>query len=242
MGADEASRLLSGEAARSQLEGQQPRPPLSASPPGAASFLVSEQARQAESVGPPNGGRLRDGVALPLEGRGYQRRVRPRRDRFYGTDETIAQLLYAGERLAAAFPGTAPMLVGDISRAEGGRIRPHRSHQTGRDVDIAYLERGNPKRTAFRRSLPAREIDLEKTWFLMETFLLTGRVEFIFVDHGLLAGLMAQASLSGWSEAGVKALFLTVDAPPRAQPIRHSPGHDSHFHVRFTCPQGDACE
>jgi hypothetical protein len=241
MTADAVGRLLSGDAARAQVEHRHHREPVSASPPGAPSFVVPMGERRAQSVGPPNDGTLQAGVALPTSGDGFLRRVRPKRDRFYGTDETIAQIVYAGARLAAAFPGTQPMLVGDISRANGGKIRPHRSHQTGRDADIAYLEVGNPTRTAFRRSLAPREIDFEKTWFLMETFLLTGRVEFIFVDRSLMAGLKAQATLSGWGAVELERLFLGEGNARNAPPIRHSPGHDAHFHIRFVCPQGDVC-
>lgn len=213
---------------------------LPAAPEGIPDWRVPPESRRSRSVGAPNDGRLEHGVPLPLEGPGF---VRFDRDSHYGTDETIALIEYAAARLALAFPGTAPMLVGAISREEGGKLPHHRSHRTGRDVDIAFFERGNVGRTLFNEALTADDVDYAKSWFVLEALITTGRVEYVFADHSLHAGLMAAAREAGWDEDTLDAFFLLEDESGYRGIIRHAPGHLAHFHVRFRCPEGDGdCE
>src|SRR5688572_13813342 len=86
------------------------------------------------SVGRPNRGRLINGVALP-EAEGIEI-MNPERN--FGTRVTVDSLLAAVAEVRATHPNTPPLRVGDISRAPGGYIRPHRSHQNGLDVDLGY--------------------------------------------------------------------------------------------------------
>ena len=188
------------------------------------------------SVGAPFDGRLENAVALPTEGPGFRRRDR---DRYYGTHETIAMLKWAGSRRVEAYPGTAPMLVGDISEKPGGRVPPHRSHRTGRDADIAFFESGNVDRAHFKGNLRVHEIDMDKSWFLIETLLSTGRVQYIFVNRRLIPHLVRRARRFGWSERSIKKIFVRHKDKSRGAPIRHASGHTYHFHVRFYCPAGD---
>lgn len=207
-----------------------------AAPPTWAESAVPPDARKARSVGAPNSGRLVDAVALPETGDGFRRRDR---DTCYGTDETVALLEYAGAQLAAAFPGTAPFFVGDMSDDDGGRLSPHKSHQSGRDVDIGFLERRNRARTRFDKKTPSDALDYVKTWFIIETLLMTGRVQYVFVNQSRIGGLMTAAAEAGWPEADIDALFLEKGETPRRGVIRQTAGHTAHFHVRFRCPVGD---
>ncbi len=205
----------------------------------ASTWRVDPEERRASSVGAPNDGRLKGGVRLPAEGPGFLRRKRGSQ---WGTDETIALTTWAAGRMAEAFPGTAPLVVGDISRAKGGRIRPHRSHQSGRDVDIAFPEKGNRDRTRFNGKLRAGGVDFDKAWFVLESLLLTDRVEYIFADRKLLGPLAKAARRAGWPESELDPLILMPGEKGYRGIIRHAPGHGAHFHVRFKCPEGDdAC-
>ena len=188
------------------------------------------------SKGAPNAGRLDGSLRLPASGPGYVRRSR---GNHYGTNETIALIHHLGAALVASYPDTAPLLIGDISAEHGGPLPPHRSHQSGRDVDIAFPEQANTARSAFNSKLTVDAIDMEKAWFALDTLITTGRVRFIFVHKQLLAPLRAEAKRVGWDDASLNRLF--IDPRRRRGPgvVRHAPGHLAHFHVRFHCPSGD---
>lgn len=214
--------------------------PTVAEPEEVPDWRVPADERRARSVGRPNKGRLEHGVPLPMSGLGY---TRFDRDSHFGTDETIAVIEYAAARVAYAFPGTAPMLVGAISKEDGGAITHHHSHRTGRDVDIAFFEKGNTTRRFFNNDLTVEGIDMVKSWYLLETLMLTGRVEYIFADRSLHAALSAQAEASGWGPDELDSFFLLDGESGYRGIIRHAGGHLDHFHVRFRCPEGDSdCE
>jgi len=161
------------------------------------------------------------------------------KERYYGTDETIALIQYVGRRLHATYPHSAPMFIGDISKKGGGRVPPHGSHRTGRDVDIAFFEKGNEERKHFNGRLSLSELDVEKSWFLIETLLLTEQVLYIFINQRLLPAFRAHARDVGWDDADLDRFFLMPDAKRRRGLIRHASGHTYHFHVRFKCPKGE---
>jgi murein endopeptidase len=211
----------------------------SASSPNESTFLVAPSKRQARAVGSPNRGTLRNGLALPKKGPGY-RRVHAKR--FYGTDETIALLRYLGSKLAEAYPGSEPLLVGAISKKNGGKAGSHLSHQNGNDVDWAYLENGNPKRRYYNAKVRSNQLDYEKNWFLFEVAILTGRIKSIFVDKAMLPHLYSAATQSGWSEDALRPIFGNRSFQGTHRIIRHWPGHTYHAHVRLKCSKGDkAC-
>lgn len=56
----------------------------------------------------------------------------------WGTEETVRYLARAVDRVRELHPGGHPLFVGDLSQRRGGYLRPHLSHQTGRDADISY--------------------------------------------------------------------------------------------------------
>jgi murein endopeptidase len=202
-----------------------------------SSWAVDPSDRQATSIGKPNAGRLHNGVLLPRTGVGYSRRTNVK-ERYYGTDETIALIDYLGKRLHATYPHSAPMFIGDISKKGGGRVAPHGSHRTGRDVDIAFFEKSNKERTHFNGRLSLSELDVEKSWFLIETLLLTDQVLYIFINSRLLGAFRAHAREVGWDDVDLDRFFLMPDAKNRRGLIRHASGHTYHFHVRFKCPPG----
>ena len=91
------------------------------------------------SYGPSNQGTLLRPAMLPVRGEGY---VIPgkwrRRGLRYGTDELVAFVVHTGRRVHALLPRST-MQVADLSPRRGGPSRWHRSHQTGRDVDILFF-------------------------------------------------------------------------------------------------------
>ncbi len=195
---------------------------------------------RAEVVGSPNGGRLVNAQAIPRQSPGLRSINRSKK---YACDQTIAVLQRVGQRLEQRYPGTQPLLVGALSYAQGGRAGRHRSHQNGLDADIAYFEKGNPKRRHYNGRVTHQELDYEKNWFVIETMLLTGKVNYIFVDRRQLPSFRKAASRAGWSEAALRRLFGDTKFQGAGRIIRHWKGHTYHAHVRFTCPRSDKrCE
>ena len=194
-----------------------PPPPL---PPGLDGAL---------SVGTPSRGRLKDAVQLPespLYTRGFDRWL-------WGSTHTIESLITAiGDfRAQSGFEGE--IVIGSMSLRRGGRFRPHRSHQSGRDVDVRLpLLPGIPL-TAFPN---ADEIDWPAAWELVSALVRTGEVEVIFLE-GPLQRRLYQAAL--WEGADPEQLREVIAWPNRKGNeraiVRHSRGHDGHIHVRFRC-------
>jgi penicillin-insensitive murein endopeptidase len=110
------------------------------------------------SVGTHARGALLRGVELPEEGAGYHVPAAWRlRHRQYATEEVVRWLTGAFGRVASELPGSVAA-VGDLSRSGGGRSLQHKSHGSGRDVDIFYYavdpqgQPVRPERAMFRFS------------------------------------------------------------------------------------------
>ena len=191
---------------------------------------------RSESMGKASEGRLKHGRRMPRRGQGF---VRKNDKAAWGTDETVALLSWAAAEMTRRYPGTVPMVVGDLSDEDGGRLRPHLSHQSGRDADVGYYFKGNKRITHFR-SATRKDLDAEKTWTLLDLLLATGQVQYLFVDRRFHKLLFRQAMAMGWAEAEARKLFeAPVGRAKRSGVIRHIPGHKHHFHVRFHCPEDD---
>jgi hypothetical protein len=192
--------------------------------------------KTSESIGAPNGGSLRHARKLPAEGPGWVCMS----DRVYGTDETLLLLSWAMAEVERRFAGTAPVVVGDISAEGGGKLSPHRSHQSGRDADIGYYLLGNIPARKFER-MNEQNFDAEKSWQLLENLLRTGEVMFVFVDYELQPLLYQAALGNGWADSTLAGVFQYPEGKSaRTGIVRHSSGHADHFHVRFRCPRTDA--
>lgn len=122
------------------------------------------------------------------------------------------------------FPDAPKVGIHDLSRRYGGRIHPHVSHRTGRDVDIRLVFKKPPRRKGLVRGRPST-IHKERMWFLVKTLVDTCDVEFIFLDKRLKWTLYRFAKKQGMPLLELRSLFRGF--------ILHWPGHDDHMHVRF---------
>ncbi|HPM75868.1 MAG TPA: penicillin-insensitive murein endopeptidase [bacterium] len=188
----------------------------------------------AGSVGRPDDGELRDGV--PLASSPDILVLEPAKA--YGTKELVDLLEMAAEEMRLAYPETAPLVVGHLSQKGGGTLSPHRSHQSGRDVDVAMYTKDNQLVRGFR-GMSAQRLDIEKTWYFMETLLETGRVQYILLDWNLqqimyeeLRVVYPQQQLSQWFQ-------YPRGRGERRGIIRHAAGHADHLHIRIHCPETD---
>ena len=78
-----------------------------------------------------------------------------RPDFSYAVRETVDALAQAFRSVRRQFPDSAPARLNHISAKDGGYLRPHRSHQSGRDADIGLFYKGDrfPPRGALRERL-----------------------------------------------------------------------------------------
>lgn len=190
---------------------------------------------RARSVGGPTRGSLRDAQCLPESGPGFIAFSENR----CATDETIRLLLFAIGEVMREYPSSPPVVIGALSRPTGGRLKPHKSHRSGRDVDIGYFAvKDRPMRTF--TDLSRDEIDYDKTFYLMAALIATGRVDFLFVNYALQPRFVEAARRLGYDDEQISYLFqYPRGRGSRTGLIRHARGHLRHFHVRFACPRGD---
>ncbi|MBX3246679.1 MAG: penicillin-insensitive murein endopeptidase [Myxococcales bacterium] len=188
------------------------------------------------SVGAPNRGRLVEAEPLPPNP-GYMIRDR---GRAFGTLETVLWLQDAVQAVQDRHPRSPRIRVHDISLREGGPMIGHRSHQSGRDVDISLYQRRCPDGVCPMRRMNPEDLDVERTFTLFEHWLKNEQVEAIFLDYALQAPLVAEGRRRGYSRAQLARWFQNPHGP--AYPlgtVRHFPLHRDHAHVRFVCPDTD---
>lgn len=192
-----------------------------------------------QSVGATNRGKLTGATRLP-EGKGY---VRRNPNRAWGTELTVSHLQDAMAAYRKKYKKGPDFVIGDISNKEGGPMKPHKSHQSGRDVDIGLLAKDGRQLERFERMKPDT-IDAERVWYLMKQLLDTGDIEYIFIVYELQQPLYEAALASGMSASKLESIFQYPNGKRSYKAIiRHSRGHDGHMHVRFKCPRGDsACK
>lgn len=189
-----------------------------------------------QSIGRPDDGELVHGIVIPAHP-GYVVRTP---ERAY-VARHVADLIARGFDAVLALDESAPRVqIRDASLPSGGRIRAHRSHQSGRDVDLVYYQRRCPSGTCNRRWMRPDMLDARLQWALLETWLREGAVEYVFVDHDLQEPLWRAAREAGATREELARWFQWPRAPHvRSGVIRHVPRHDEHLHVRFRCAASD---
>jgi len=182
------------------------------------------------SIGRPAHGRLVRGVELPDRPDLYSRR---KPEEAYGSTHAITQVMAAIIRFRHETGFTRNISIGGISKARGGRFRPHKSHQSGRDIDIRMPVIASSEG---KKSISSGDIDWKLTWKLMHAFISSGEVEYIFLDHPLQKKLYKAARELGVSK---EELAGWIQWPNKAKTnkgvVRHVKGHRVHFHVRIRC-------
>jgi len=150
----------------------------------------------------------------------------------YATRETIEGLMQAFRSVHRQFPDSAPARLSHLGAKDGGPLRPHRSHQSGRDADVGFFYKGDrfPPR-GVRREL---FMDPARNWALIRALVTETDVEMILIDHTVQSWIRRYALEQGEDAGWVDGLFQGKGA---LRPIvRHAPGHATHIHVRFFNP------
>jgi penicillin-insensitive murein endopeptidase len=184
-----------------------------------------------------------------VRGPGFER-YRPQGEHYYGVPRLVRALERVAQAVAEERPGGAPLLIGDLSARRGGRIPGHRSHRTGRDVDLLFYvttPSGTPVRSPgfipFGPDGLARvgetteyvRFDVERNWLLVrelvtsdlgiQLLLVSGELEALLVDYAVARGEPPEVI---WR--AVATLIEPTD----------STKHDDHFHVRIGCSREEA--
>jgi len=190
---------------------------------------------RATSVGTTTRGRLHNAVRLG-PGPGYRLRF-PKNT--YTIPSVVKTLTRCTARMKRRFKGTADILIGDLSRATGGRFPPHVSHQSGRDADVGYYIVGNVQNKTMYR-LKSHDVDYEKTWELLLCFLAEDEVVRVFMDTPIQKRMAKYLEETKRLDARrIDRLFAAVGDITDSALIQHAPNHDTHLHVRFACEPED---
>jgi penicillin-insensitive murein endopeptidase len=225
----------------------------------APSSSVAEEQEPAESdsvsCGRVNRGGLAAAATLELEGPGYlipePWRTRGLR---YGTQELVGLIRRAAAAVEREHPG-ARLGVADLSRRRGGSAAQHRSHQSGRDVDLIYfaldgsgqpvapggcMPSYRPDRTASccyspKKDVAPRRFDVARNWALVKAMLTDehARVRVIFMSLGVRNWLLEHAARLGEPRALIRRAEDILMRPPGAR------AHTDHMHVRIACTLDD---
>jgi len=157
-------------------------------------------------------------------------------ERSYGRQELVDVINYSACVMQEVY-GTQ-LMVHDLSREGGGRLRPHKSHRNGRDADVGIygydVARGEYYNTTHSikkkgRLHPNFDNDraLDANWLFLDS-LVGGQyeIDMIFLDRALINGLrsyvVGKYGADNWKKVG--------------KVLRHEPGHATHYHIRTKVP------
>ncbi|WGE78010.1 penicillin-insensitive murein endopeptidase [Actinobacillus equuli subsp. haemolyticus] len=188
-------------------------------------------AGQPQAIGGYSNGCIIGAQPLALKGEGYQV-IRSARNRFYGHPDLLSFLQRLAKNTKNA--GLPPILIGDMGMPAGGRFSSgHASHQTGLDADIWFrfgpMDAETAKNPIGLATLmvnrDAQVVD-ERVWTSQHATMVKlaaqdARVDRIFVNPAIKVKLC--------NTAGSDRNWL--------RKVRPWYGHDSHMHVRLSCPQ-----
>ncbi len=153
-------------------------------------------------------------------------------ERTYGRQELVDVINYSACVMKEVYD--VPLVVHDLSREGGGRLRPHKSHHNGRDVDVGIygydvVEGRYYNATTKMKKRGGLHPDFNNTQALDANWLFIDsvvrgpfEVEMIFLDQKLINGLrsyvVGKYGMQRWNEVGGV--------------LRHEPGHSTHYHIR----------
>lgn len=198
------------------------------------------------SMGHANRGFLRNGVPLASSETIHVRRSAHNQN--YGTAELVALIEYGARAVARLHPGSR-LAVGDLSQQGGGRIRPHRSHRSGRDADIGFYMLDADSRplndpgvfvrmgrdgTGTRRGVQY-VFDTARNWTFVEALVThpTIHAQYIFIARPLIEQLLGHARRVRANSESIERARRVLHQPSRGAP------HWGHFHLRIYCASDD---
>jgi penicillin-insensitive murein DD-endopeptidase len=224
---------------------------LAAVASGCASLGVVDDGTSV-SWGKANRGGIANPARLPDDGDAYRVPARwSERGLRYGTDELVDLVIQVSRRIAMTWPD-ARMTVADLSPERGGRSRWHRSHQSGRDVDLVFFATdlaGRPVELEQMRRFggdgvsiddaelaePRVVFDVPRNWSMVRAVVEHpgAAVQHVFVYEPLAQLMLDHARTIGEPESVVERARQLLKQPGDTAP------HDDHLHVRILCSPAD---
>lgn len=185
------------------------------------------------SIGTPDSAVIINSVVLPAD---------PRWETIsqaesWANSETITAIQIVVGKVHETFPGTPPIMIGDISDHDGGRLKRHASHQSGRDVDFGFYYKAG--KCPWFTTGTAATLDLPRNWAFVRAIITCTDAETIFLDTGIQKLLYGYALSIGEDKDWLNRVFRFPRGSPSAI-ICYARGHRSHYHVRFHNPVAEA--
>lgn len=202
------------------------------------------------SVGVPHDGVLTHGMPLKRKGAGY--RLYRKNGRHYGNPRLVRAIEHAALAVQKARPKSPALLVGDLSQRFGGQLQGHRSHRSGRDVDLllyALTPDGRPVESPGFIRFGADglghtdenkfyRIDVERLWILTKAFVESpeANVQWMFIARWL------EALIIEYARAKQEDPELIWHAESVLLQPGDSAAHDDHIHLRIACTPEESVE
>ncbi len=198
------------------------------------------------SIGATSSGRLEHGRAI-VAGKAWSFMPHiPARGTTWGVDEMQGFLDRIGAGVSGCRKG-AELRVGNISLVRGGFSPWHRSHQAGRDVDLAPMlvdrkGRSTPlddfvriDRSGRARDGSGRKLDARCTLQLLVAIASETETpaQWVFLSRTIKALALREAAKAKVDAAIVERIEAMVKQPSDSAP------HDDHLHVRLFCSEAD---
>jgi penicillin-insensitive murein endopeptidase len=199
---------------------------------------------RSRSMGAPNRGRLVNAVEL----RATEHLAVAPSGHAYGTEELVRLIERAAARVEREMPGPN-VLVGALSRANGGRVPPHNSHQSGRDADVGFYvtdENGAPVAAERFVELDTMSqcgrdrdrvncLDGARTFLFIAALLSddVARVQWILLAPDIQQVILAAGRRLDVTDEMLELVERATDPRPESE------GHRNHMHIRIYCPADD---
>lgn len=190
-------------------------------------WLEDIEALGSISMGFAHAGRIINAVPFP-RGENWTI-VEPRAT--YALQEVVDFVTTAINTVAAEHPGSPRLRVNHISAKDGGYLRPHSSHQNGRDVDLAFYYTSDI-RGGFRGKRE-HHLDAARNWTLVRTLATETDVQVILVDNRIQRVIYNYALSIGEDQEWLDSLFGFRGGSL----LKHARRHYDHYHVRFYAPR-----
>lgn len=162
------------------------------------------------------------------------------RKKLFTSNDMLALLNEIVSFRETKFPSSELIQVGDLSGQNGGEAKRHTSHQNGLDADIVYFrvnekaqDQSNPEwaENFIVGKSVSKNFHAQRNYDLLKFIAGHGNVERIFVDPLIKKELCKISKTNGDISSSTGISFL--------RKIRPASLHQTHFHVRLSCPKGN---